>query len=176
MRLSEIGKINFKKWGGSFVLALFALSNAGCGQNLGDAFGRTINGSTSSASDSGSPRVIPANLWAGVDTQGTASNFLMGTHQLFSIDTVNQLLIFHIPIPGMPFGLGSFPLNEIPGATISFTTSGIDFTIPLKDLAKGFNFANPTTLPNGMPLPGVPGGELPRLGGTIQNSNFSMEV
>ena len=175
MRLSQLNKdlVN------SLILssvAVVTLGTVGCGQNLNDVFGRATSGSQSSNGNNAANNGTKADLWKGVDTQGVASNFLLGTHQIFRIDTINDLLILDIPIPGMPFGTGAFPISQAPGTTVQFTTDGIEITVPLKYLVKGFNFSNPTTLPNGGPLPGIPGGELPRIGGTIENSNFTIDI
>jgi hypothetical protein len=169
-------KKEFKVGSAVFLLTLVTLATSGCGQSFNDALGRGTSSTQSSNSGSSTGGATKTEVWSGVDTQGVASNFIFGTHQIFRIDTVNNLLILSIPISGMPFGTGAFPINQLPGATIMFTTSGIDITVPLKDLVKGVGFSNPSTLPNGNPLPGIPGGELPRIGGTVQNSNFTLDI
>jgi len=164
-----------------------AMGTSGCGQNnLGQAIGQasaTSQGSSGPSGVSGSP-VGKADPWAQVDLQGTTSSPLLGTYRIFRIDTVNNLIILSVPLPINPFGTGgaaSFPIPQIPGASVSIGDDGsgkqtLDISVPLQYLVKGLNFDNPTTLPSGAPLPQIPGGELPRIGANFQNSNFQIYV
>ena len=184
MRLSKIksGLAN------SMALVLFVsvtIGISGCGQNLGQALSQGASSSGSGPSGAGGTagKVDP---WAQVDLQGVASNPIIGgTFTVFHIDTVNNTITLSVPLPVNPFGTGggsvSYPIPQIPGATVSVGGIGsaqqtLDITVPLRYLVKGLNFDNPTVLPNGNPLPGIPGGELPRIGADFQNSKFQIYV
>jgi len=113
---------------------------------------------------------------------GFVSGGPLNQTRIFRIDTVNNLLILSVPFPSNPLGTGaSFPVQGIPGATaeIALDPQGVwvlSINVPLVYLVKGFEFANPEKLPNGDALPSVPGGELPRVAGHVQNKKINMYI
>ncbi|MFI5206172.1 MAG: hypothetical protein ACHQVK_04485 [Candidatus Paceibacterales bacterium] len=156
------------------VGAMFVLTVGACGQSL--------NGQLpANSSNNGSSNSIPANLWAGIDTTGSGSNAF--STQSFSINPATNMLTISFTLPSNIFG-GSMSVSipELPGATVSIQpdpVSGawtLSFNIPLKLLVRGAGLIGPTTLPNGDPLPGVPGGEPPRIAAHITKGNLEMYV
>jgi hypothetical protein len=149
-------------------LAVVAIITTGCGQGF-----QTSSKALSSlelCKDCGTPP--PIDPWSQVDLVGTVSAGPLGKHQVIDVDKVNNLLLIKIPVPGNLFGGGMFsiPIPQVPGMDIGIDqdlTTGqyyIVAKIPLSYLVHGVQFASPDHLPNGKPLPGVPGGELPKIG------------
>ncbi len=178
------------------VLALATLETVGCSGSFQGAAGTGVSslssttpGSTSPTGGPGSGTTAPAVPTNAVPTTpaqnlqnlgviGLLSGAALGLGniQVLSLDTVNKDLLLTLPIPlgGTLNGVGvTAPLTQPPGATLGVQTlaggaSGLILSIPLADIVKGgLNLPSPTTLPNGMPIPAVPNGELPALAVTV---------
>lgn len=155
---------------GTFIILTFTA--CGQSQNLSGAFGQ----------NSQNPfKNVSPDVWAHIDTQGSASN-LMGT-QGFTIDKNTGMLKVSFDLPANPFGGAvSYPIQQIPGASVSIDVNPangkwqLTFNIPISALVRGIGPVQLTTLPNGDPLPGVPGGEPPRVGARITKGNLDMYV
>ena len=121
------------------------------------------------------PPATPDNPWDQVDLNGSVSAGIFGSHQVIDIDQVNNLLLISVPLPVNPFGGFSYDIPQLPGVEIALEQSGgsdaLVFKIPLKYIVRDAQLTDVSKLPNGNPLPGVPGGELPRLGLKIFNSD-----
>jgi hypothetical protein len=160
-----------------FMVLSFAAVVTACGQaNLDGTLGSLTSISTGSSAN-GSATIV--DKWAGVETAGSTSN-AFGS-QSFSIDKTKNLLKLGFDLPVNPFG-GSMEFNipEIPGAFVAVEPDPnngqweLSFNIPLQYLVKGIALTGPTTLPNGSALPGVPGGEPPRIAAHIVKGNLDM--
>lgn len=150
---------------------------SGSGSSTGGSSGSTSSSSGSStggsSSSSGTTSTSGQNLQnLGVIGIINGSMFGLGNVQVLSLDTVNKDLLLSLPIPLASLdGIGiTTPLNEPPGATLGLQPlpasagngSALVLTIPLADIVKGgLSLPSATTLPNGMPIPNVPGGALP---------------
>ncbi|MBK9293059.1 MAG: hypothetical protein IPM57_01195 [Oligoflexia bacterium] len=157
------------------LLSIVALV-AACGQaDLSGTLSSMKGASNSNNSSSGGV----SDPWAGVETSASASN-MFGT-QGFEIDKNNNLLKLVFDLPVNIFG-GSMKVDikEIPGAYVAIepnVNSGqwqLSFNIPLQYLVRGINLVGPKTLPNGDELPGVPGGEPPRIAAHIVKNNIDL--
>jgi len=157
-------------------VALAATAVTACGPS-GKKVAATLSSQstdgTSSGIGSGNPSA-PADPLAAVDVDGYVD--VMGSkHQIISLDKVNKTLIISAPLPENPLGaVGHVDLAELPGAYIEIgpDNSGeweLRLVVPLRYF-KNVDLADPHALPNGDPLPSVPGGELPRIAAHIQNS------
>lgn len=150
---------------------------AACGQaDLGSALSGMTGASKSNNSAGG---II--DPWAGVETSASSSN-MFGT-QGFEIDKNNNLLKLVVDLPVNIFG-GSmrYDISELPGSFVAIEpnpNSGqwqLSFNVPLQYLVKGVNLVGPKTLPNGDDLPGVPGGEPPRIAGHIVKGKLDLYI
>jgi len=104
----------------------------------------------------------------------TSHTQLGGKRQVFKYDLVNERLQLLIPIPanlGMIGIEGSLPNR--PDVTFELDTdeNAIVINFPLKNYLEIVQ--NPTTLPNGRPLPGINGGEPPSFGFPIPFNNVN---
>lgn len=165
------------------ISAPLVLVLTGCGQNLsGEAKkAQGLNNGSSNGVIGGNP-----DLWKGIDTsgQGSANLLLLGTYtQSFDIDPVTGMLSVKIDLPGNIFGGSiSYPIQEIPGASVAIQLDPVSgkwqlaFNIPLSALVKGVGPVGPKTLPNGDTLPGVPGGEPPKLGVHVTRGKVDMYI
>ena len=125
-----------------------------------------------------------SNDWAAVETEGFVQGGPYANTKIISIDPKTLMLTLMIPIPLNPLATAmvSVPIPKVPGAVVSLTQDPttmqwyLEYTMPLSLLVKGLNYSNPTTLPNGDPLPGVPGGELPRIEATLEVKNYTFNV
>jgi hypothetical protein len=161
-----------------FAVSFFlgsTLATTGCGQGHFNSPLSSL-GSQSQGSTNG-------DMWVGVDTMGFVSGGPLNQSRIFRIDTTLNLLIISVPFPSNPLGMGaSFPIQGMPGATAEIALDPqtgswvMNLSVPLRYLVKGFEFAQPDTLPNGDALPAVPGGELPRIAGHIQNTKLNLFV
>jgi hypothetical protein len=167
--------INFKNTLLGSILLASALTVSACGQSLlNDTVTKGLTGNTSS-STGGTGKVDP---WAGVETSASSSNTF--GQQSFTIDTNTNMLKLYFELPVNIFG-GSMQVDipEIPGAFVAIQTNSsgnweLSFNIPLSYLVKGLTIVGPTTLPNGDALPGVPGGEPPRIAAHIVKNNLNL--
>jgi hypothetical protein len=166
----------------ALAMAMFVSMTAGLTACAGSG-----SGSAQMNLGSGNGAVDPnAQYWNAVDTKGfVAPNAPspFGNVQIISIDKTTETLSLMIPLPVNPFGgaMISSPVPEVPGAVVGITqdSSGkwyLTYTMPLSFLLKGIQYQNPATLPNGNPLPQVPGGELPSLAGHVQNGKINFYI
>ncbi len=160
---------------GLLSLMVFTIS---CGQNLKPSateVGTTDKSSCATALCDETPQQ-PVDQWKDVDLDGTVSAGVFGTHKVVDIDKVNNLLLISVPLPVNPVdATGSIPIKKFPGTEISVEASDNGYAmvlkIPLKYIVRGVEMSNVSKLPNGNPLPGIPDGELPRLGLKIYKNN-----
>lgn len=111
------------------------------------------------------------------DLQGTISKGLFKNHQAIRIDVANKEVVLSIPLP-IPYlvSLPAKPIPELPGAyyQLGQSASGtyqIEVHIPFSYFLPNASGTYADKLPNGDPLPAIPGGELPRYGIKISESN-----
>ncbi len=170
--------MNFKKILSSVAVIAIAISTGACGQDLARSLAAAA-GQSSGGNNGSSAQVT--DPYKGIDTQGAASNILGS--QSFSIDKVTQTLklSFNLPV-NLGGGSMQFNIDEIPGAFLAIgpdPSNGkwtLSFNIPLSHLVKGIGIIGPTTLPNGEALPGVPGGEPPRIAAHITRGNVNIYI
>ena len=128
------------------------------------------NSSVSSGNFTASTPNQNSSVWSSVSTAGYVQGGPWSNAQVLTINPTTETITLQVPFPAAPVGgVGvSIPVTEIPGATVSISedTTGqwyFEFTMPLSYLVKGIAYQNPTTLPNGQPLPAIPAGELPSI-------------
>lgn len=162
------------------ALSLILIFTTSCGQGFKSAAGFNSAGKASCAPSlcmSQPGPSLPGDPWEKVDLDGTVSAGIFGKHKVIDVDKIRNLLLISIPLPINPFGgMVSLPLPQAPDIEVGVEQSGSSYAlvmkVPLKYIVKGVQFADAGKLPNGNPLPGVPGGELPRLGLKIfKNAN-----
>ncbi len=144
---------------GPVILVVLGITGCGSSQNPN-------SGSSNSASKAGSSTTPEAQLWSSVPTTGAAETSY--GLQSFTIDTKTHVLYlnFNLPLPVLPIGL-NINIPNLKGATLA-TKMGpslnqiLVFGIPLDHFVRNLNLQTPITLPNGDPLPAVPGGSAPR--------------
>lgn len=163
------------------LLSIFiALTSVGCGQNYKAASLDTATNACigEGCGSGGSQPPTEDPRWNAIDLDGTVKAGSYGTHRVIEIDKVNKLLIIKIPVPGdILVGMSiCYPLHQLPDADICIEQDPVTAQyyltsrIPLRYVVKGVDFADPERLPNGKPLPGIPGGELPQLGLNISRT------
>lgn len=155
----------------TFLVVVLSLLFMGCGQGFKSVVDlKQAKNGACAPSICGTEPVNPEDPWSKVDLSGTVEAGPFGTHKVIDVDKVNNLLLISLPLPVNPFGgmTISKPIPELPGAEVRLEQSGSSYAlvlaIPLKYVVRGVEFADPGKLPNGDPLPGIPGGELPKLG------------
>lgn len=111
----------------------------------------------------------PAVAWNKLEVAGEVEDGRFKGSQVLRLDKVNKELILNLPMPASPFLDNTqltLPLRQLAGASIQLDPiegggSALTLHVPLASLVRGVDFAEPSKLPNGQPLPGVPDGELP---------------
>lgn len=163
------------------ALATISLTLTACGQSLSGALTHNTNSSNSDSSSGSGNGAKPTDPWTSVDTSGSAENIF--GKQSFTIDPVAGMLKVSFDLPVNIFGIGvTIPIPEIPGASVAIEVNAstgkwmLTFNIPLSKLVHGIGIVGPKTLPNGDDLPGVPGGEPPRLASHVVKSNVDLYI
>ncbi len=113
-----------------------------------------------------------------LDIDGEVNAGPFGTFSIIELDKLNNILSFNLPLPFNPLGTEvEGDLRNLPGAkwAIRKNSKGnweLSLLIPIELIVNGVKFAEPAKLPNGDPLPGIPGGELPKVGLDIDRGRF----
>lgn len=123
------------------------------------------NNTGAGGSSSGTPD------WQTLKVEGSVSGGRFGKTRVVDIDKAKKELIVRLPMLASPFldlSIAPIPLPRIPGAQLSLEplpdeASALVLRIPLSVVLHGVDFLSPSRLPNGDPLPAIPGGELPAL-------------
>lgn len=111
----------------------------------------------------------PSVAWNKLEVAGEVEDGRFKGTQVLRIDKIKKELILNLPMPASPFLDNTqltLPLQQLAGSSIQLDPiegggSALTLHVPLASLVRGVDFAEPTKLPNGQPLPGVPDGELP---------------
>ncbi len=124
------------------------------------------------------------NPWDAVKTalNGKVDGSSMNGKVILQVDSVNQALIFYIPLPLdlINFPVQSIEIPDLPGVSLfqlpqpdGSTQLGV--RVPLKYLLKGAQLGAYNTLPNGDPLPYMPVGDNRGFAISLpQNPNFNL--
>ncbi len=169
--------MNAMKW---ITLAIFSLVIAGCGEGLQPKIdscaqgnnctstgpGGGNNGGNNGGGDNNSSK-IPDDLVIDGEINGGAFD----KTSVIELDKDNKMLILRLPMPANPVLLDVYaeiPIPQIEGAKVTFDSLNnggfvMSVHLPLDVALKGIDFIEPAKLPNGDPLPMIPGGELPVL-------------
>jgi hypothetical protein len=141
---------------------------AGCGAGFQSTSLIDSNGSLGSSPtpDGKSPS---RSEWENLKVEGAVSDGRFEGTSALRLDKAKKELVIRLPMPANPFLDGAFvalPVPQMPGGQIDLEPlpeggSALVLRVPLSAVLKGVNFAQPSKLPNGDPLPGVPDGELP---------------
>lgn len=127
----------------------------------------------------------PEEVYKGVDLTGKIQGGMYNNSVAMELDKQNHALILYLPVgTNMFIGNVSGSIPELPGASFKTVkrqngTSVVALSIPIKYLIRGIDFLDPAKLPNGDPLPEIPGGELPSLAiklGDKENVNLYLYV
>ncbi|MDZ4661159.1 MAG: hypothetical protein SGJ18_06015 [Pseudomonadota bacterium] len=124
----------------------------------------------------------PADPWQKVEKDMTGY-LKMGDKQvkLIGVDKVNKTLTLRVPITGADFPEIIVEIPQLAGARV-LTGNDVDgkgfinLEIPLELLLKYVDIGNPKRLPNGDPLPAVPGGELPGVAVNFPVENVRIHI
>lgn len=99
--------------------------------------------------------------------EGKSAGSSFDEQLLLQIDTVNQALIFLVPVPfpSLLIPVTEFEVSQLPGVKVFQVTdsatgnTSIAVRVPLKYMVKTTNLQLYGTLPNGDAIPGIPTGE-----------------
>jgi hypothetical protein len=150
-----------------------ALIMSACGQGYKSTAGTTsgVGATTCNSASCGATGGVPTptaqQQLSRVDMQGTAGKGIFASMTFIKIDAVAQTLDLQLPMGSNPAGINLvYNIPQIPGATAGMLqdSSGnwfLGVKIPLSAIVHGVSLGNSQALPNGNPLPGVPGGALP---------------
>lgn len=119
------------------------------------------------------PPTFDASKYHGV----MAAGGVFKSAKLIDIDVPNKKIEFRLPLLPSPYLNGAvveFPVPDVPGAVLKLVSEAdgsmyLAFSMPIDTYLKGIELGNPSKLPNGDPLPGVPDGELPSTAITLTN-------
>jgi hypothetical protein len=128
----------------------------------GDGSGQTPGGKTPQTPSS-------LEAWKQLDVSASLAGGAFAGVRVLDIDKDSKDLILRLPMPliGLDGTSVSIPIDKIPGAKLSLEPlarggSALALRIPLKAVIRGdVQLSDPTRLPNGDKLPGVPSGEAP---------------
>lgn len=165
-----------------FGLSILAVTStallASCGPKKSSATLLSSLGNSTGIGGGSGGSLPPVDQWKNVDVDGYVDMGVAGgKHQIIRIDKVAKTVILSAPLPANPLGgIGKIDLVELPGAYVEIGPDAngdteLRIVVPMQYFAKGVEIADPKALPNGRPLPTVPGGELPRIAVHITNSN-----
>jgi hypothetical protein len=156
---------------GLIVTALFSGCGAGFSAQSGLATpsSEQARGGDQNGRDGSGDNTAPGQIDAGqYETKVSGGSF--DGLKVVSIDWKSRMITFRLPMLASPIFDGAsleVPLPQIPGAFVGIETlqngSALVVRMPLDRFLKGLKDADPSRLPNGDPLPGVPDGELPSL-------------
>jgi hypothetical protein len=167
----------------SFKVALaltFALS-LGCAKDLkSSANAKATSCTIDCDSDNDGLGNNPAKK---VEFDAEVQGGVFSAKKVVHFDWLTKTFTISVPLQVNPFiGIeASGTIPEIPGASFKVGmevdgTYRLTLVIPAEHFLKGFDSANPATLPNGDPLPMVPGGELPYFGLKIDKKKVDAHV
>jgi hypothetical protein len=113
------------------------------------------------------PPPVPVDPWAKIQKEMTGYANIGGEKQkLIGVDKVEKTIILTIPFSDNVLPELTVEVPQLPGAKLVSKLNAeqkteLQFHVPIKYLLNGGNFGDPQRLPNGDPLPSIPGGELP---------------
>ncbi len=113
------------------------------------------------------PPPIPVDPWQKMEKELTGYSNVGGSNQkLIGVNKVEKTIILTIPFSDNVFPELQVEVAQLPGAKLvsrlnSENKTVLEFHVPITYLLRGANFGDPQRLPNGDPLPAIPGGELP---------------
>ncbi len=141
---------------------------SGYKSSVGSTLADAGNGSTDTdGSNPGSPL---GGAWGKLEVAGSVGgNSEFKGSQVLKLDKVNKELVITLPLPAdgylndtqLSLDLPKFPGTKVQLDPMEDGKAALTLHVPLASLVKGVDFGDPTKLPNGRPLPGVPDGELP---------------
>lgn len=167
-----------------WLIFIFSLMTAGCGQQ------QKLPLSSPTAQSSNSPTLSEqdkAQLWNAVPKEGIVSEGPLKGTQGYAINPKEKFVSFDIPI-FKGDNAAKKAISNLPGATIEVFDGAAGKTarvnIPLYYFSTqtiqtqgNVSIIDPTKLPNGDELPGIPGGELPKLAvGYPVNENVTLYI
>ncbi len=148
-----------------WVVLSFSLMLAACGQQQK----LPISAATAKTSDSTLTDSQKSDFWMQIPKEGEiAEGPLQGT-RAYTIDQKTNSVLFEMPLFGGK-NSSKTAIKGIPGGTFEVLNKTARVNIPLQYLSTNsiqpqgnVSLIDPTKLPNGDPLPGIPGGELPKI-------------
>lgn len=128
------------------------------------------------------PAPIPVDPWKKVEKDMTGY-LKVGDSQtkLIGINKVSKSLTLRVPISGSNFPEMMVEIPQLAGARVVSGNNAdgegyIDLEIPLELLLSYVDLGNPKRLPNGDPLPAIPGGELPAVAVNFPIDNVRIHI
>tara|TARA_B100001248_G_C27399064_1_gene468354 strand:- start:173 stop:874 length:702 start_codon:yes stop_codon:yes gene_type:complete len=160
------------------LLITFVILNIGCAAEMQSTTAASNEPATTCVENCiGDKYKISAN-----DLQGKVSDGTFENHQALKIDVDNQEVVMAIPLPlGVIAGLPPQAIPELEGAyyMIGMSSEGysqIEVHIPFEHFLGNYLPIPADRLPNGDPLPAVPGGELPKFALKIQEAGRDIHI
>lgn len=154
----------------NLMMVAFALGLLGCNNQI-QPVSKTecINCSNGEQGTNPNPSQPPAPVdpWQKIEKELTGYSKVGGSNQkLIGVDKGEKAIVLTIPFADNVFPEMEVEITKLPGAKVvsrlnSENKTELQFHVPIKYLLKGADFGNPQRLPNGDPLPSIPGGELP---------------
>lgn len=151
-----------------FIAAVAVALLAGCGKSFDSSTGGGNTAVTGGNGNDGQS-TPPTKTWSQVSqaVNGTVDGSMLSGQLLIQVDSVNQALIFYLPIPISPdfmLPITSIDIPQLPGTTVYAVvqpdgSTQIAVKVPLKYIVQGSQLTSYNTLPNGDPLPFMPAGE-----------------
>lgn len=163
-------------------MVLLSLTAVGCGKGMTAKSGFLNSSMSQSTPAQGIPspdNSTPAPQQSVEFSAGFVSGGLFGGSKVVELDRVKKVMRIALPIPAAnPFMVGlekEFDLKDMPGAKLVLSSQpGANFSValelPLRYFLGDILFVQSEGLPNGDPLPGIPGGELPKFNLNIDPS------
>ena len=169
------------------ILTALMLGLAGCEPNeydsiLSDPNCQSCSGNAGQGVGATPPPPIPVDPWQKVEQDMTG--YLKAGNsktKLVGIDRVKKTLTLSVPISVSDFPEITVEVPELAGAKVVSGNDAdgkgyINLEIPLELLLKYIDIGNPKRLPNGDPLPAVPGGELPAVAVNFPVENVRIHI
>lgn len=128
------------------------------------------------------PAPTPVDPWTKMQKEMTGYASVAGKSQkLIGINKAEKAVVLTIPFADNILPEMEVEVPQLPGAKVVSRLNAdqkteIQFSVPMKYILHGGEVGDPERLPNGDPLPQIPGGELPAFEVSIPIKNVTLHV
>lgn len=155
-----------------FSLIVLTAFVSACGQVSNDRLVSANSNSQQPLQGEEDLSLSPEVVWNSIEKEGYASGGPFQGHKVLTVDQESESVQFSLPLFDSTIRPGTYSIPNLPGATAKikgYWVQTVTVNVPLKYAGSQYsplvNFQgnqDPKKLPNGDPLPGIPGGELPK--------------